>query len=275
MITEVPGVLVGHADRSGPATGVTVLLTPGGAAAAVDVRGPASTRETDALDPANLVQRVQGVCLAGGGGFGLAAADGVVRWLGEQQLGFPVGAQPHEVAPIVPAATVLDLPPESWPGTPDADLGYAACAGATDGPVETGRVGAGAGGVGLGTASVSLDEAPGPDLGVVGALTVVGRDGMAGVVAVDARLTKAECRRLALAAQDGLARSAVADSARAGGVVMFALATGQRTISPAPEEWADRAAELTRLLAIDRLAAAAAGVVQAALSHIGSRSNRP
>src|SRR6184192_3351412 len=107
MITDVPGVLVGHHERVGDgwATGTTVVLVPEGAAGAVDQRGGApGTRETDLLKPENLVQRVHAICLSGGSAYGLAAADGVVRWLAERGHGFPVGAQPHEVVPIVPAA---------------------------------------------------------------------------------------------------------------------------------------------------------------------------
>src|SRR5262249_12400772 len=104
-ITDVPGVLVGHHHRIGDgwATGTTVVLVPDGAVGGVDGRGGApGTRETDLLAPENLVRIVNGICLSGGSAYGLAAADGVMRWLGERQYGFPVGARPHEVVPIVP-----------------------------------------------------------------------------------------------------------------------------------------------------------------------------
>ncbi|QFZ24054.1 P1 family peptidase [Saccharothrix syringae] len=91
----------------GRAAGVVVVLTPGGAVAGVDARGaPVGTRELDLLDPSTLVQRVHAVVLASGG---LAAVDGVVRWLAERGHGFPVGSRPHEVVPIVPAAAALGL----------------------------------------------------------------------------------------------------------------------------------------------------------------------
>jgi L-aminopeptidase/D-esterase-like protein len=242
MITEVSGVLVGQRQRAEPATGVTVVLTPEGATGAVDLRGATGTRETDLLDPANLVHQVHGICLAGGGSFGLAAADGVVRWLAEQERGFPVGVAPGEIVPIVPAATLTDLPVSRWRAAPDADSGYAACEAATK-RVDTGRVGAGAGADGLGSASAIQDD------WTVGALTVLGAGGLA-VVAVDVELSKADCRRLTLAGQDGLARTGW-PGGRSHGVTVFALATGVRS---GPVE----------ALELDRLCAVAADVVQRA-----------
>ena len=132
-ITDVPGVLVGHHQRLEPgwATGTTVVLVPDGAVGAVDGRGGApGTRETDLLAPENLVQQAHAVCLSGGSAYGLAAADGVMRWLAERHHGFPVGAEPHEVVPIVPAAVLFDLPRSDWGNRPDASFGYAACAAA-------------------------------------------------------------------------------------------------------------------------------------------------
>ncbi|MBB5808044.1 L-aminopeptidase/D-esterase-like protein [Saccharothrix ecbatanensis] len=100
----------------GRGPGVAVVLTPAGAVAGVAVRGaPVGTRELDLLDPSTLVQRVHAVVLAGGD---LTCADGVVRWLAERGHGFPVGARPLEVVPIVPAAAALGLP---------SGDGYAAC----------------------------------------------------------------------------------------------------------------------------------------------------
>ncbi|MDG4860170.1 P1 family peptidase, partial [Streptomyces sp. T-3] len=94
-LTDVAGIRVGHASRSGDGwlTGTTVVLAPeGGAVAAVDVRGGGpGTRETDALDPRNLVQRVEAIVLTGGSAYGLDAATGVMNWLEEQGRGFPVG----------------------------------------------------------------------------------------------------------------------------------------------------------------------------------------
>ncbi|HHY67737.1 MAG TPA: peptidase S58 family protein, partial [Alicyclobacillus sp.] len=88
----LPDVRIGHAHDLRARTGCTVILTPEGAAAGVDVRGSApGTRETDLLDPVNLVQEVHGVLLAGGSAFGLAAADGVMRYLEERGYGLDVG----------------------------------------------------------------------------------------------------------------------------------------------------------------------------------------
>ena len=141
LLPGIPGVYVGHAQHPTSPTGCSVILCPGGAVGGVDVRGAApGTRETDLLAPGNLVDRVNAVLLTGGSAFGLAAADGVVRWLYERGYGFPTPAAP---VPIVPAAVLYDLRPGAvaWP---DADAGYAACEAASH---ETlwGRVGAGTG----------------------------------------------------------------------------------------------------------------------------------
>src|SRR3954454_14763106 len=121
-VTDVDGVLVGHHQRVGDgwATGTTVVLLPPGTTGSVDGRGGApGTRETDLLLPENLVQQVDAVCLTGGSAYGLAAADGVMRWLAERTRGFRVGAGAHEVVPIVPAAVLFDLPRSDWGNRPD------------------------------------------------------------------------------------------------------------------------------------------------------------
>src|SRR5512144_1497510 len=106
-ITDIPGILVGHAQDQRALTGCTIILCREGAVAGVDVRGGApGTRETDLLDPINLVQKVHAVVLAGGSAFGLEAATGVVRYLEEQQIGLDTGAAK---VPIVPAAILYDL----------------------------------------------------------------------------------------------------------------------------------------------------------------------
>lgn len=127
-LTDVAGLRVGHAQRIGDGglTGTTVVLTPpGGAVAAVDVRGGGpGTRETDALDPRNLVQRIDAVVLTGGSAYGLDAASGVMAWLEEQGRGFPVGPDPRQVVPVVPAACVFDLGRGGdWRVRPDPALG--------------------------------------------------------------------------------------------------------------------------------------------------------
>lgn len=170
-LTDVAGVRVGHAEvgGAGALSGTTVVLAPeGGAVAAVDVRGGGpGTRETDALDPRNLVQRVDAIVLTGGSAYGLDAASGVVAWLEEQGRGVRVGAEPGQVVPVVPAAALFDLGRGGdWRARPDASTGRAAveaaAASAPGTPVAEGNVGAGTGAVagqlkgGIGTASVRL-----------------------------------------------------------------------------------------------------------------------
>ena len=111
-LTDVDGLDVGHHQRRGRGwqTGTTVVFAPAGAIAAVDVRGGGpGTRETDALAPTNLVDRIHAVCLSGGSAYGLATADGVMAELEVRQLGVPVGPEPHHVVPVVPTAVVFDL----------------------------------------------------------------------------------------------------------------------------------------------------------------------
>lgn len=143
-LTDIPGLKVGHwTDRAG-ATGCTVILCPeGGAVAGVDVRGSApGTRENHLLNPVNFVQKVHAILLAGGSAYGLAAADGVMRWLEEHNLGLDVGVAK---VPIVPAAVIFDLGIGDAYARPDSAAGYAACEGASDAPVAQGNVGAGTG----------------------------------------------------------------------------------------------------------------------------------
>ncbi|MDP1900527.1 MAG: P1 family peptidase [Rubrivivax sp.] len=142
-LTDVAGLLVGHAAVAGRPTGCTVVLCPQGVVCGVAVRGGApGTRETDLLRPENTVERVHAVLLTGGSAFGLDAAGGVMRWLDERGHGLAVGAAR---VPIVPAAVLFDL----WVGDarlrPDAHTGYAACEAATAGPVAQGNAGAGLG----------------------------------------------------------------------------------------------------------------------------------
>ncbi|MBK6018180.1 P1 family peptidase [Streptomyces sp. MBT53] len=172
-LTDVAGVRVGHATRSGDGwlTGTTVVLAPeGGAVAAVDVRGGGpGTKETDALDPRNVVQRVEAIVLTGGSAYGLDAASGVMAWLEEQGRGVRVGAEPTHVVPVVPAACVFDLGRGGdFRARPDAATGRAAVeAAAISGPgvrVREGCVGAGTGAAvgpmkgGVGTASIVLES---------------------------------------------------------------------------------------------------------------------
>ena len=142
-ICDVAGLSVGHCTDARRPTGCTVVLCEQGAVCGVDVRGAApGTRETDLLDPVNLVDKVHAVLLTGGSAFGLDAAGGVMRWLDERGHGHPIGSVR---VPIVPAAVLFDLGLGDARIRPDADAGYAACAAACrDAPAE-GSVGAGAG----------------------------------------------------------------------------------------------------------------------------------
>lgn len=183
-LTDVPGMRVGHATRTEPGwlTGTTVVLAPGaGAVGGVDVRGGApGTRETDLLDPRNLVDRVNAVVLTGGSAFGLAAADGVVRRLYDAGVGWPMGA-PGQVVPIVPGAVLFDLGRGGEMGNaPGAVDGAAAFDAATAGAVVQGCVGAGTGARvgglkgGVGSASAVLEDGT-----TVAALVVVNAIGTA------------------------------------------------------------------------------------------------
>lgn len=273
-ITDVPGILVGHHQRvdadatlgSGWATGTTVVLTPPGTTGAVDVRGGApGTRESDLLDPANTVSTVDAVVLTGGSAYGLAAADGVMRWLEGRGRGV---ALPGGTVPIVPGAVIFDLPVGAWKNRPDAEFGYRAAALADDAP-DWGAVGAGAGARagtlkgGVGSASVRLGNGI-----VVGAVVVANPVGLVinpatglpwtadilselsappadevetlrglpdksvslnttiGAVATNARLSKAQCRRVAIAAHDGLARAIRPSHTPMDGDTLYVLATG-------------------------------------------------
>ena len=167
-LTDVPGLRVGHATRceDGWLTGCTVVVAPDvGAVAGVDVRGGApGTRETDLLDPRNLVDRVNAVVLTGGSAFGLAVADGVVQQLYAAGLGWPMG-EPGQVVPIVPAAVLFDLGRGGeFANAPTAADGADAFAVASADVVLQGCVGAGtgarAGGLkgAIGSASAVLDD---------------------------------------------------------------------------------------------------------------------
>jgi len=179
-ITDVAGILVGHAHDLEGLTGVTAVLTTAGAGAVVGVAVEGSapgTRETDLCRSGTLVTHAHAVLLCGGSAFGLAAADGAMRYLDERGIGFPTSNGP---VPIVPAAVLYDLGVGSSRSRPDSAMGYAACASASSGPVPQGCVGAGAGcsagkllGIahatktGIGSASIMVGEI------VVGALIAV------------------------------------------------------------------------------------------------------
>jgi L-aminopeptidase/D-esterase-like protein len=338
-ITDVAGIRVGHYQRLDPdaslgagwACGVTVILTPPGTVGAVDCRGGApGTRETDLLDPANTVRFVDAVLLAGGSAFGLAAADGVMRFLEEHERGVAMNGG---VVPIVPGAVIFDLPVGGWQCRPTAEFGYAACEAAlhegdAGAAMAVGTVGAGVGARagalkgGVGTASRTL-----PSGVTVGAVAVVNSAGevvdrstglpwmtdltrefglrpppaeqvdalaqlpspsdpvdnplntVIAVVATDAALSPAACRRVAIAAHDGLARSIRPAHTPVDGDTVFVLATGAVEVPPPAEAPAAFSPE-TRLAtevgsaAADCLAHAVLGGVLAADSIAGIPSYR-
>jgi L-aminopeptidase/D-esterase-like protein len=285
-ITDVPGIEVGHAQDDEALTGCTVVLCRKGAVGGVDVRGGApGTRETDLLNPLNLVEKVHAVLLAGGSAFGLDAAGGVMRYLEERKIGFETGAAR---VPIVPAAIIFDLNVGRTDRRPDAEMGYRAAASASPDAPREGNAGAGTGASvgkmfgakqamksGLGSASIRIGAGV-----IVGALAVVNAFGDAvdpqngqiiaglrsakigplqvgapgyfadtqammktligrsilgfaarantviGVVAVNAKFTKAEANKMAQMAQDGVARAIRPAHTMLDGDTLFALATG-------------------------------------------------
>ncbi len=180
-LADVRGIEAGHFTDPRRPTGCSVVLARAGAVGGADVRGAApGTRETDLLDPANLVGVVHAVLLSGGSAWGLDPAGGVMRWLEQQGIGLPVGDAPGQLVPIVPAAVLFDLHVGDARIRPDAEAGYAACAAASRQPPAQGNVGAGAGATvgklfgmahamkgGIGSASVRVGEV------TVGALIAV------------------------------------------------------------------------------------------------------
>jgi L-aminopeptidase/D-esterase-like protein len=176
-ITDVPGIRVGHAQNFETARGVTVILCENAKTAGVDVRGGSpGTRETDCLDPVNMVQAPHAIYLSGGSAFGLAGAGGVMNYFREKGIG--VNAWNVKV-PIVPGAVIFDLTVGDPLAYPDEAMGYQACLNAGF-DVPMGNVGAGTGALigwsgdidkrmkgGLGTASAVSGNL------IVGALVVV------------------------------------------------------------------------------------------------------
>lgn len=288
-ITDVAGIRVGHVQKSGDGwlSGVTVVLPPPGTVGSVDVRGGGpATHETDSLDPTTLSQTVDAVVLTGGSAFGLAAAGGAMRWCEENGRGFTV---PGGLVPIVPAAAIFDLGRGGdFSARPGEAMGYAATAAAAGQPerhdVERGNVGAGTGAAigrgtykgGVGTASLTLNNISKDGPVVVGAIAVVNALGLPFgakaaqvpetapplnttlvVVATDAVLDKADCKRTASAAHAGLARALNPSHTLADGDTVFALATGAVAL--------DRSTPAARQISLITLQSAAADVVRLAI----------
>lgn len=200
-ITDVPGIEVGQAQDLDALTGVTVILCRKGAVGGVDQRGGApGTRETDLLNPLNLVEKVHAVVLAGGSAFGLDSASGVMKYLEEQKVGFDVGVAR---VPIVPAAILFDLALGRAGVRPTPEMGYRAAAAANTDLVAEGNVGAGTGASvgkifgnagamksGLGTASIDIGG--GIIVGAIVAVNAYGDvvDSQTGKIVAGARSTK-------------------------------------------------------------------------------------
>ena len=309
-ITDIPGLLVGQHVMDRRLSGCSVVIAPEGAVCGVDVRGAApGTRETDLLDPANLVDRVHAVLLCGGSAFGLAAATGVMQWLEAQGIGFDTG---HARVPIVPAAVLFDLPlvrPGDDPQCrPDAAAGYAACQAASSTLPASGNAGAGAGAMvgklfgleramkgGIGHAAVhtgpwtvaamvacnAVGDVLDPTTGqlLAGARSACGQQlhdtqrallagesmrrpmpgthTTIGVIATNAKLDKAQAKRLAMSGHDGLARSIRPVHTPFDGDTLFALATGGETTPPDLLLLSAMAAEATARATVNAILSAA------------------
>jgi L-aminopeptidase/D-esterase-like protein len=258
-ITDVDGIRVGHwTDREG-VTGCTVVLCPPGTAGSVDVKGGApGTRETDALRPGTVTPEVHAVVLTGGSAYGLAAADGAMRWLEERGVGFDTGVAR---VPIVPAAVLFDLGVGDASARPDAGTGRAACEAATGGPAAEGSVGAGTGATvakdpdpaagwkgGTGTASARDGDVVLGALAAVNALGAIvdaagepiaanrnpegedvrwpGTNTTLVVVATNARLNKERAMLLAQAGSEGIGDAVRPSHTVYDGDTVFALGTG-------------------------------------------------
>lgn len=124
-VYDIDGFKIGHEEDLAAATGCSVIICEKGGTAGVDVRGGApGTRETDLLDPVNLVQKIHGIVLSGGSAFGLDASSGVMKYLEEKGIGFDVSVTK---VPIVSSAVLFDLGIGSYKLRPDKDMGYRAC----------------------------------------------------------------------------------------------------------------------------------------------------
>jgi len=263
MITDVEGLRVGHWTHSGGLTGCTVVLPPEGTVASCEWRGGApGDREWVLLQPEQRVDRIHGLVLSGGSAFGLATADGVMRWCERNGIGWDVAGVVK--VPIVPAAILFDLRLGGSTGRPDAESGRAACEAATDGEFEVGSVGAGAGctagklyGIewavksGIGSFSMAedgvivaalvaanpvgdvLDEGGGilagsrAPAGTSAARFSERENTVLGVVATNVILTKQEAHLLAKAGQDGVSAVVRPAHTRYDGDVVFGLSTRQ------------------------------------------------
>ena len=235
-ITAIRGICVGHYTDTENLKGCTVVrFGPDGATAAVSVQGSApGTRETDLLDPVNLVDRVHAVLLSGGSAYGLDAASGVMACLEGESIGFPVGK--GVVVPIVPGAVLFDLHMGNPNVRPSAQWGRLACQNATHLPVETGNVGA-------------------------------GTNTTIGIVAANIPLTKTQLKKVAQMAHDGLARVISPVHTMYDGDTVFAVSVPARKGVPktAPADLAN----LAGTAAAEAMADAIVNAVNRAVSVTG------
>lgn len=275
------GFKIGNAhDRQGM-TGCTVILCEDGACAGVDVRGGApATRETDLLDPVNMVERIHAVCLSGGSAYGLEAGSGVMAYLEEKGVGFDVQVA---VVPIVCGASLFDLAVGDPTCRPDKKMGYEACQNAERMEPEQGNAGAGTGasvgkflgtdrmmksGLGIYAAQTgslqvgavvavnALGDVIDPDTGqalagllneqktaIQGTLpalyeerdtgkNVFGGNTTIGCIVTNAKLTKAQAKKIASIAHDGYARAIRPVHTMLDGDTIFVMATGEVDVMP-------------------------------------------
>lgn len=259
---SLPGVHIGHWTDESAITGCTVVVLPEGSIASCEVRGGApASRELDLLDPRMSAQSIDAVLLTGGSAFGLAAADGVMRYLEEQGRGVQT---PAGRVPIVPTLGLFDLGIGDPTVRPTADSGYHAAAHAQPGTVETGRIGAGTGAcssqwrgpdgrrrAGLVYAEQHFGElvvgalvainafgdilgpaaTPGMDMAeffeAVATQTIPRSNTTIGLLITNAKLDKVGCRILAEGAHDGLSRAVHPPHSRFDGDAFIAAATGE------------------------------------------------
>ena len=269
--------MVGHAQDEAGGTGCTVVIPERPAVCGVEVAGGGpGTRETDALNPANFIEAVHAVYLGGGSAYGLAGADGVMRWCEENGRGLDVGVS---FIPIVPGAVLFDIPVGDPKCRPDFGMGYQACLNASAGECRMGNVGAGTGASvgkafgtdrmmkgGLGTASMEadgivigalvavncfgdvIDPATGKIIAglrtesgddfagsvgvlkehIIGGLNPLECNTTIGVIATNARLTKAQAKRVSIMAHDGFARTINPIHTMHDGDSIFTLSAGEQ-----------------------------------------------
>lgn len=273
-ILDVKGIKVGQVEDKEGLTGCTVIICEDGGVCGVDVRGSApGTRETDLLDPINMVQKVHAIVLSGGSAFGLESTCGVSRYLEEKGIGFDVGVAK---VPIVTGAVLFDLGVGDPKCRPNIEMGYKACEIANNIELKQGNYGAGCGATvgkirgsefctkgGIGSYSIKLDNGL-----VVSAIIAVNAFGdvyengqiIAGVlnddkndflntydlmkkgvnkggfnidnttigaVVTNAKLSKAECKKISQMAHNGFSKSIFPIHTPHDGDTIFTLATGE------------------------------------------------